>query len=152
MNNAFLFNSYARLPLPLLRQQTQPSFSAAYFTFLEPLGLVRPPCLLLLLAAVRASALGRLVAAHARPERNVNPRRCREAEALGHLDQVQLVHVEYRPQAVRCIRLQVRAVPVLGRLVEVVVLGDERLELALDVCLAVRVSWLVSPSNVVYAV
>jgi hypothetical protein len=141
MNNAFLFNSYARLLLPLLlpllRQQTQPSFSAAYFFYLKPLGLVGPPCLLLLLAAVRAAALGRLVAAHARPQRNVNPRRCREAKALGHLDQVQLVHVEDGPQAVRRVRLQVRAVPVLGRLVEIVVLGDERLELALDVCWAV---------------
>ena len=118
------FSSYAKLPQHAPPQPTT----------LEPLGLVGPPALLLRLAAVCAPALDLLVAPHAGAQRDVDPRRRRKPKALGHLDQVQLVHVEDGPQAVRRVRLQVRSVPVLGRLVEVVVLGDERLQLALDVC------------------
>ncbi|TKW56812.1 hypothetical protein CTA1_6381 [Colletotrichum tanaceti] len=85
------------------------------------------------LAAVRPPALRLLVAAHARADRDVDPWRRREAEALGHLGQVQLVDVEDGAQRVAGVRVQVAAVAVLGALVEVVVLVDELLQQRLDV-------------------
>lgn len=68
---------------------------------LQPLVLglaaIRPTALLLLL----------LVPTQARAQLDVNPRRGREAKALGHLDKVELVYVEDGAEGVRGVRLQV---------------------------------------------
>lgn len=109
-----------------------PSFPPKTSPLKLPPRLHRPPPLLRL-AAVRPPSLNLLVAAQARPQTNVDSRRRAEPEALGYLDQIQLVHVKHGPQRVRRICLQIRSVAVLGRFVEVVVFGDERFELGLDV-------------------
>lgn len=75
------------------------------FTILG-LAAVRPAALLLLL----------LVPAQARSQRNVNPRGGREAKALGHLDEIQLVHVKDGTKGVRGVGLEIRAVTFLGGL------------------------------------
>lgn len=68
---------------------------------LQPLVLglaaVRPTSLLLLL----------LVPTQAGAQLDINPRRGGESKALGYLDKVQLVHVEYRAEGVRGVGLQV---------------------------------------------
>lgn len=81
---------------------------ALEFQALATLGLatIRPAALLFLL----------LVPAQTRAQGNVNPRRSRETEALGHLDQIQLVYIEYRPERVRGVGLEVGPVAFLGRL------------------------------------
>lgn len=116
--------------------------AAAHVSFLSSrppadLDTVSPPVSLLLtlprLAAVGPSSLHLLVPAHAGTQRDVNPRRCVEAKALGHLLEIQLGDVEDGPQAVAGVRVDVGLEAVLGRLVEVVVLRDQLLELALDV-------------------
>ena len=61
------------------------------------LAAVRPPSLLLLL----------LVTAQAGTQCDVNARWGRESEALGHLDEVQLVHIEHGAKRVGGVRLQV---------------------------------------------
>lgn len=61
------------------------------------LAAVRPAALLLLL----------LVPAQASSQRNVDPGRGRETEALGHFDEVQLVHVEDGAEGVRGVGLEV---------------------------------------------
>lgn len=83
------------------------------------------------LLAIRPSSLRR--ALHARVELDVDPRRGVEPKRLGHLLQVQLGDVEHGPQAVAGVGVDVALEAVLGRLVEVVVLHDQLLQLALDV-------------------
>lgn len=68
------------------------------------------------LATVAAPPLCLLVTAHAGAQRNVDAwRRCK-SEALGHLDEIQLVDVKHRAQRVRRVRLEIGAVTILGRL------------------------------------
>lgn len=74
------------------------------------LAAVRPAALLLLL----------LVPAQAGTQRDVNTGWGGESEALGHLDEVQLVHVEDGTEGMRGIGLEVRAVTFLGGLEETV--------------------------------
>lgn len=109
------------------------------------LAAVRPAALLLLL----------LVPAQTRSQRNVNPRRGREAKALGHLNEIQLVHVKDGTKGVRGVGLEIRAVTFLRGLgmklvtcmirnkatcvrmsmylVEIVVLPNELFQLRLNV-------------------
>ena len=94
-------------------------FSPPLLTRLTP---IRPPRLPLLLAI-----------AHARPQLQIHPRRHGKPEPLRHGPQIQCLHIEHAPQAVARIRLQVAAIAILGRLVEVVVLPDQLLELGLHV-------------------
>ena len=70
------------------------------------------------LAAICSAALLLLllVPAQTRSQRNVNPRRGREAKALGHLDEIQLVHVKDGTKGVRGVGLEIRAVTFLGGL------------------------------------
>lgn len=112
----------------------QPSRQTPSMQPLEPFTRLHRPPALLRLAPVRPPALDLLVAAQARPQADVDARRRVEPEALGHLDQVEFVHVEDGAQRVRGVRLQVAPVAVFGGFVEVVVFGDERFELGLDVC------------------
>lgn len=81
-----------------------------------PLAISPPlkPLRLMRLTPIRSSALLLLVPAHASAQRDVHPRRCRESKGLGHLDQIQLVHVEDASQTVRGVRLEVAAVALLG--------------------------------------
>lgn len=74
--------------------------------------------LLLGLAAVCSPAhlLLLLVPAQTRSELDVDPRRSREAKALGHFDQVELVHVKDGTERVGGVGLQVRTVAFLGGL------------------------------------
>ena len=100
---------------------------------LEPfVGPLRPSPLWCL-APICPPSLNLLILAQARPQADVDPRRRGEAKALGHLHQVELVHVKHRPQAVRGICLEIRPVSVLGRFVEIVVFRDKGFELRLDV-------------------
>ena len=101
---------------------------------LEPLlpRLHRPPPLLRL-TPVRPPPLDLLIPAQTRAQANVNSGRRAKPEALGDLDEIEFVHVEDGAQAVGGVGLQVGAVAVFGGLVEVVVFGDQGLELGLDV-------------------
>lgn len=83
---------------------------------------IRPPRLPLLLAI-----------AHARPQLQIHPRRHGESKPLRHSPQIQRLHIEHAPQAVARVRLQIATIPILGRLVEVVVLPDQLLELGLHI-------------------
>lgn len=67
--------------------------------------VVAPALLLLLLVAAQAGA-----------ELDVDARRGREAEALGDLDEVELVHVEDGAEGVGGVGLEVRAVAFFGGL------------------------------------
>lgn len=67
------------------------------------LASITPPALFLVPLAV-----------HARAELDVDARRRRKPEALGHFDQVELVHVKDRSEPVARICLQVGAVAVFG--------------------------------------
>ena len=84
------------------------------------------------LTAIGPFALG-FVAAHASCQADVDTRRNRESEGLGDLLQIQLVHVINRTQAVAGICVDIRAVALLGCLLEVVLLGNQPLQLRLDV-------------------
>jgi hypothetical protein len=84
------------------------------------------------LATIRL-LLGVLVPAQPSCQRQINPRRLREAKALGDLGEVELVDVEDGAQAVAGVGVEVGPVALLGALVEVVVLADQLLELRLDV-------------------
>lgn len=66
-------------------------------------------------------------------EGDIHTRGRREAEALGHLGQVQLVDVVHGSQAVAGVCVQVGFEGLLGALLEVVVLADELLQLRLNV-------------------
>jgi hypothetical protein len=126
---AFLLNtSTPSMQLHVLPVLLQLSCTPPLASKLPP-RLHGPPPLLLGLAPVRPPALDLLVPAQTRTQADVDPGRCAEAEALGDLDEVQFVHVENRSQAVGGVRLQVGAVAVLGRFVEVVVFGYEGFEL-----------------------
>lgn len=92
-----------------------------------------PVALLLRLASIRPPALHLLILGHARAQLDIHAGRCRKPETLGHLDQIQLVHIKNTAQTVAGVRVQIRSVAILGGLVEVVVLADELLELGLDV-------------------
>lgn len=98
------------------------------YVYLETLRLHRPPALLWL-ATIGSPALDLLVSAQTCTKRDINPWWCAESEALRNLYEIQLVHVEHGPQAVRCICLEIGSVTILRRLVEVVVLGDESFQL-----------------------
>lgn len=95
--------------------------------------LTEPIPLLWWLTAIWPPALYLLVLVHTSAQLNVNPRRRREAKALGHLDQIQLANIKHTPQAVRRIGVQIGPVAFLCGLVEVVVLANELLELRLNV-------------------
>lgn len=102
---------------------------------LSPL-LIEPTSTTLLvprLTSIRPPPLRLLIPTHARAHSNIHPRRRREAKALCHLGQIQLIHVKHGAQRVRRVRVQIGTVAVLGALVEVVVLVDELLEQGLDV-------------------
>ena len=98
--------------------------------------LVRTPAAALAalswLTPIGPFALG-FVAAHAGCQADVNTRRNRESERLGDLLQIQLVHVVNRSQTVASICVDIRAVALLGCLLEVVLLGHQPLQLRLDV-------------------
>lgn len=81
-----------------------------------------PPLLLLLFVATETS-----------PQLDVDAWWGGEAEALGNLDEIELVDVEDRAKGMRGIRLKVGAVTFFGGLVQIVVLADELLELRLNV-------------------
>lgn len=95
--------------------------------------LAEPIPLLWWLTTIRPSALHLLVLVHTSTQLNIYPRRRRKTKALGHLDQIQLANIEYTPQAVRRIRVQIGPITFLCGLVEVVVLSNKFLELRLDV-------------------
>src|SRR5262245_18497046 len=59
----------------------------------------------------------------------IDTRRDSEAKGLGNLLEIQLIHIEDVLQAVRGICLQVRSKPILGRLIQIVVLLDKLLQL-----------------------
>ena len=84
------------------------------------------------LTPVGSLALG-LVAAHASCQADVNTRRNRESEGLGDLLQIELVYVVNRSQAVAGICVDIRAVALLGCLLQVVLLGNQPLQLRLNV-------------------
>ena len=102
----------------------------AFISRLTP--LLEAPSLLGL-TPIRPPALRLLIPTHARTDDQIYLRWYTEAEALGHLDQVQIMDIEDRAQAVAGIRLQVGPVAVLCALVQVVVLVDQLLELRLHV-------------------
>lgn len=120
-----------RIPCAVLFSQNKTTHLPTYTLHsipLIPLVLAH----LLGLAAIRPPAL-HLVPSHARPQRNVYPRRRREAKALCNLGQVQLLHVVDGAQAVAGVGVQIRLEGLLGALLQVVVLADELLQLGLDV-------------------
>jgi hypothetical protein len=59
-----------------------------------------------------------LISAETGPKLDVNTRWRREAEALRHFHEIELVHVENGAQGVRGVRLEVGAVAVFGGLGE----------------------------------
>lgn len=85
------------------------------------------------LTAIRPPTFLFLIPTHARAERDIHPGRDREAEALGHFNQIELMDVEDGAERMAGVGLQVAAVAVLGAAVEVVILSDQFLELGLDV-------------------
>lgn len=146
------FSNHARTPKTLLRSPNFNSFcistpccfsifflTAGYnYTFIDsasPYRPLPPPVLLRAalpgLLAIRPPSLRG--ALHARVELDVDPRRGVESKRLGHLIQVELGDVEHGPQAVAGVGVDVALEAVLGRLVEVVVLHHQLLQLALDV-------------------
>lgn len=84
------------------------------------------------LATIGSATLD-LVPRHGLAECNINAGRRGEAEALGNLGEVELVHVVNGAKRVRGVCVKVRLEGLLGALLQVVVLADELLQLALDV-------------------
>jgi hypothetical protein len=82
----------------------------------------RSPPLNLRLTTIRPSSATTTtwpaIPAHAGAELNIHPGRGGEAEALGHLDEIELVDVEDGAEGVRGVGLQVGAVAVFGGLGE----------------------------------
>lgn len=100
---------------------------------LEPLPGLHGPSPLLRLAPVRAPPFNFLVPPQACSKTDIDTRRRTKPKALGHLDEIQLMHVEHGAQAVRGVGLEIGSVAVFCGFVEVVVLCDEGFELGLDV-------------------
>ena len=63
--------------------------------------------ILLWLTAITPPSALLFVSLHACSQLDIYPRWRGEAEALGHLDQIKLVHIEHRAQTVRSIGLQI---------------------------------------------
>lgn len=90
---------------------------AVHISKRKPVDSSPPESLTLLwLAPIRSSALFLLISAHACAKSDINSRWSLEAEAFGDFDEVKLMHIEDRTQAVRSIRLQIGTITVLRRL------------------------------------
>jgi len=101
---------------------------------LVQLGLVRRSVGLVLVASTKAASAASahdLLALPTAGDTEIDAWRGGEAKGKGDLLQIKLVHVENLLEGVRRVRLQVRAVTLAGRSVEVVVFLDEFLELRL---------------------
>ena len=98
--DSYMYIENSNIPFLEMRQRTPCRCIAVNSATLEPLvGLHWSPALLWL-PSVLSPSLNLLISAQACAQRNVYPGWSGEAEALGHLDEVELVHVKDRAQTV----------------------------------------------------
>src|SRR6266536_2496693 len=85
------------------------------------------------LTTIRPPTLRLLISTHTGTKCQIYSRRRAKPKALRHLDQIQLMHIKNGPQTMTSVCLQITSIAIFRTLIQIVVLGNQFLELGLHV-------------------